>query len=140
MTSSSLARTDGHKLLDDRFEKVEALYALDEEDEYDDNMSMASGMTGMTGMTGATGMSAASSQAPSLVGADGPLPSTHNFNNIMDDFLAGFDGNTSAQAKKKGAKSKRGKNGNEVIGMKMLDEVRQGLGPAKLRGKVPGRA
>lgn len=137
MTSSSLARTDGHKLLDDRFEKVEALYALDEEEEYDDNMSMASGMTGATG---ATGMSAASSQAPSLVDANGPLPSTHNFNNIMDDFLAGWDGNTSAQTKRKGAKSKRGKNGNEQIGIKMLDEVRQGLGPAHFRGNVPGKA
>lgn len=132
MTSSSLARTDGHKLLDDRFEKVEQLYALDEEDEYDDNMSMASGMTG------ATGMSAASSQAPSLVDADGAVPS--GFNNIMDDFLAGWDGNTGAQAKRKGAKAKRGKNGNEAAGMRMLDEIRQGLGPAKVQGKVPGRA
>lgn len=134
MTSSSLARSEGHKLLDDRFEKIEALYAVDEENELGDNMSMVSGMTGKTGM------SAASSQAPSLVDANGAVPSNHNFNNIMDDFLAGWDDKTSAQAKRKGAKSKRGKNGNEAVGMKMLDEIRQGLGPANVPGKVPGRA
>ena len=144
MSSSALARTEGHRLLDDRFDRMEALYALDEEDEdededADDNMSLASGMTGMTGMTG---VSTASSQAPNLVQADGTeVQPKHNFHNIMDDFLAGWDDKTSAQAKKKGAQAKRGKNGNEVIGMRMLDEVRQGLGPAKLNNrKVSGKA
>ncbi|TPR10802.1 Sad1 / UNC-like C-terminal family protein [Aspergillus niger] len=141
MTSSSLARTEGHRLLDDRFERVEALYSLDEEDEFDDNMSMVSGMTGMTGMTGVSGISTASSQAPSLVDANGDaVRPSHNFNNIMDDFLAGWDDKTSSQAKRKGAKAKRGKNGNEAIGIRMLDEVRQGLGPARVTGKVSGRA
>ena len=140
MSSSALARTEGHRLLDDRFDRVEALYALDEEDEddADDDMSMVSGMTGMTGMTG---VSAASSQAPSLVQANGTeVPPKHNFDNIMDDFLDGWDDKTSSQAKKKGAQAKRGKNGNEVIGMRMLDEVRQGLGPAKFNRKVSGKA
>ncbi|KAL3263984.1 hypothetical protein ABHI18_001214 [Aspergillus niger] len=141
MTSSSLARTEGHRLLDDRFERVEALYSLDEEDEFDDNMSMVSGMTGRTGMTGVSGISTASSQAPSLVDANGDaVRPSHNFNNIMDDFLAGWDDKTSSQAKRKGAKAKRGKNGNEAIGIRMLDEVRQGLGPARVTGKVSGRA
>lgn len=140
MSSSALARTEGHRLLDDRFDRVEALYALDEEEEYDDSMSMVSGMTGATGMTG---MSAASSQAPSLVDANGANVSRSDFNNVMDDFLASWDDNTSAQAKRKGAKNKRGKNGNEAIGIRMLDEVRQGLGPARFADssrKVPGRA
>ncbi|EED18191.1 low-temperature viability protein ltv1 [Talaromyces stipitatus ATCC 10500] len=142
MTSSALARTEGLRLLDDRFERVEALYALDEEGEYDDascadGASMISGMTGATGMTG---MSAASSQAPSLVSRGGdysnaPLPS--NFDNVMDDFLSGWQ-DRSKQAKRKGAKGKRGKNGNEVLGIAMLDEIRQGLGPARVpaRGKA----
>lgn len=138
MTSSALARTEGHRLLDDRFDKVEALYSLDEEDEeYDDSMSMVSGMTGATGMTG---MSTASSQAPSLVNADGAGVSRSDFHNVMDDFLAGWDDNTSAQAKRRGAKNKRGRNGNEAIGIRMLDEVRSGLGPARFKeaSKVPG--
>jgi protein LTV1 len=58
----------------------------------------------------------------------------------MDDFLAGWDDKTSAQAKRKGAKAKRGKNGNEAIGIKMLEEIRQGLGPARVPGNVSGRA
>lgn len=134
MTSSSLARTEGHRLLDDRFERLEALYALDEEEEYDDSMSMVSGMTGMTDM------STASSQAPSLIDANGnAVAPRHDFNNIMDDFLDGWDNNTSAQAKRKGAKNKRGKNGNEAIGIRMLDEIRQGLGPARVPGRVSGK-
>lgn len=140
MTSSALARTEGHRLLDDRFDRVEALYSLDEEDEYDDSVSMVSGITGATGMTG---MSTASSQAPSLVNASGEGVSRSDFHNVMDDFLASWDDNTSAQAKRRGAKNKRGKNGNEAIGIRMLDEVRQGLGPARMAnaaGKVPGRA
>lgn len=141
MSSSALARTEGHRLLDDRFERMEALYALDEEDEFDDGASMVSGMTGMTSMTGMTGISTASSQAPSLVDANGTAVAPRSgFNDVMDDFLAGWDNNTSAQAKRKGAKNKRGKNGNEAIGIRMLDEVRQGLGPARVSGKVPGRA
>ncbi|KAJ5573649.1 uncharacterized protein N7459_008076 [Penicillium hispanicum] len=141
MSSSALARTEGHRLLDDRFDRVEALYALDEEEEYDDSMSMVSGMTGATGMTG---MSAASSQAPSLVDGSGDGYSRSDFHNVMDDFLASWDDNTSAQAKRKGVKNKRGKNGNEAIGIRMLDEVRSGLGPARLSSngssRVPGRA
>ncbi|KAJ5099782.1 hypothetical protein N7532_006783 [Penicillium argentinense] len=139
MTSSALARTEGHRLLDDRFDKVEALYSLDEEDEYDDSMSVLSGMTGATGMTG---MSTTSSQAPSLVDAGGANVSRSDFHNVMDDFLANWDDNTSAQAKRKGTKNKRGKNGNEAIGIRMLDEVRSGLGPARFNpsSKVPGRA
>jgi protein LTV1 len=141
MTSSALARTEGHRLLDDRFDKVEQLYALDEEDEFDDSMSMVSGMTGATGMTG---MSMASSQAPSLIDGNGEaVHSRSNFNNVMDDFLSSWDPNTSSQAKRNGAKNKRGKNGNEAIGIRMLDEVRSGLGPARIRsekGKVAGRA
>ncbi|KAK2765997.1 hypothetical protein FQN54_007512 [Arachnomyces sp. PD_36] len=128
MTSSSLARTDGLRLLDDRFEKVEALYSLDEEvGDFDDasgveSMSMTSGMSGL-------------SQAPSLVsrGEDPPLRS--DFDQVMDGFLEGWT-DRGANAKRKGAKGKRGKNGNEVAGIKMLDEVRQGLGPARFTGKA----
>ena len=147
MSSSALARTEGHRVLDDRFERLEALYALDEEDEEEDfdddgGVSMVSGVTGT------------SSQAPSLVSAggtrakaaaaesDGGVSQVQSggFNQIMDDFLDQWDDNTSAQAKRKGAKAKRGKNGNEVVGMRMLDEIRTGLGPAKPSARrFPGK-
>lgn len=128
MTSSSLSRTDGLRLLDDRFEKIEALYSLDEEvEEYDDSsgvesMSMTSGMSGI-------------SQAPSLVSQGDNPPLRGDFDQVMDGFLEGWT-DRGANAKRKGAKGKRGKNGNEVAGIKMLDEVRQGLGPARFTGKA----
>ncbi|KAH8702527.1 Low temperature viability protein [Talaromyces proteolyticus] len=138
MTSSSLARTDGLRLLDDRFDKVEALYALDEEGEYDDASFVdgASIVSGMTGMTGKTGISAVSSQAPSLASRNdyGDVPLRSDFDNVMDDFLSGWQ-DRSKQAKRKGAKGKRGKNGNEALGIAMLDEIRHGLGPARISSK-----
>ncbi|KAJ9302720.1 hypothetical protein DTO271G3_94 [Paecilomyces variotii] len=133
MTSSSLVRTEGLRLLDDRFEKIEALYALDEEgEEYEDGMSVVSGMTGMTGATGV-------SQAPSFVSQSGNVPLRSDFDEVMDSFLSGWT-DRSKETRRKGAKAKRGKNGNEAIGIKMLDEVRQGLGPARIPGKVSGNA
>lgn len=127
MTSSSIARTDGLRLLDDRFERVEALYALDEEGEdFDgsmaDDASMASGVSRF-------------SEAPSLVSQSGDVPLRSDFDGIMDGFLAGWQ-DRGVHTKRKGAKAKRGKNGNEVVGMRMLDEVREGLGPAKFHGKA----
>ncbi|KAI5304902.1 Protein ltv1 [Ascosphaera pollenicola] len=128
MTSSALNRTEGHRLLDDRFERIEALYALDEEGEdYGDDMSMVSGMTGMSKLSKFSQMS----EVPSLVDANAePMPPS-NFNSIMDGFLDNWQ-DRAPQTKRKGAKAKRGKNGNEVIGMRMLDEVRCGLGPARI--------
>jgi protein LTV1 len=132
MTSSSLARTEGLRLLDDRFDKIEALYALDEEgEEYEDGMSVVSGMTGMTGATGI-------SQAPSFVSQSGNVPLRSDFDDVMDSFLSGWT-DRAKETRRKGAKAKRGKNGNEAIGIKMLDEVRQGLGPARISGKVSGK-
>ncbi|OJD15508.1 hypothetical protein AJ78_04239 [Emergomyces pasteurianus Ep9510] len=126
MTSSSLARTEGHRLLDDRFEKIEALYALDEEGEDYDGSSLADDMSVVSGMSKV-------SEVPSLV--SGGMPLRSDFNQIMDGFLDGWE-DRGVHAKRKGAKGKRGKNGNEAVGIRMLDEIRQGLGPAKLPGKV----
>ncbi|KAL1954669.1 hypothetical protein VTO42DRAFT_821 [Malbranchea cinnamomea] len=129
MTSSSLARTEGQRLLDARFEKIEALYTLDEEgDEYDgsmpDDMSLASGVSKFSKF----------SQAPSLVsqGDNETLPS--NFDEVMDSFLGNWQ-DRGGTGKRKGAKGKRGKNGNEAMGIRMLDEIRQELGPARIKGR-----
>ena len=148
MTSSALARTDQQTLLDSRFDRI-----LEEEDALDeladtesnvlpDTASLASGMTGAShasrvsrysaasGMSGVSGISsysrATDSEAPQLERVD--------FNGIMDDFLSGH--------------SKAGKAGRTKIkrfgpqsGMEQLDEIRQGLGPARLKSRsaVAGR-
>lgn len=114
MTSSALARTDQLSLLDERFEKYEQDYA---DDGYgaDDNMSMASGMTGMSGMSGLSAYSKAStsSQAPAL---------RSDFDSILDEFSS------------KNSHNKRGKKENGYKdGLAMLDEVRKGLGPARIK-------
>ena len=131
MTSSSLARTEGQQLLDARFEKVEAMYALDEGDEdFDDEdggTSLASGLSKQSKFSTVS--------TNSFVDGDvrGDLDS------MMDGFLADWNRSNpgGGGGKRKGAKGKRGKNGNEALGIKMLDEIRGELGPARVsRTKV----
>ena len=106
MTSSSLFRTEGQSVLDARFDKVEEEYAEDEMDLDDGTASMM------------TGSSLASSQAPSL-------SARSDFDSIMDDFLGGY----SMSGKK------RVKKGGHQSGMEQLDEVRKGLGPARIKAQ-----
>lgn len=96
MTSSSLFRTEGLTLLDDRFDKIEELYA---EDEMDDGVSVTTA---------------------SSVASQGPLRS--DFDSIMDEFLGGYSMSGKKRLKKGGFQS----------GIEQLDEVRQGLGPARI--------
>jgi protein LTV1 len=131
MTSSSLARTEGQQLLDARFEKVEQMYALDEGDEeFDDQdggVSLASGFSRQSKMSTVSAKSF----------ADGDV--REDLDSMMDGFLADWNESNpgGGGGKRKGAKAKRGKNGNEVLGMKMLDEIRGELGPARIaRSKV----
>jgi len=133
MTSSSLARTDPLTTLDERFDKMEAAYSLDEfpeeeEDEYlAENASAVSGMTGMSkasrmskysnasGLSGVSGVSSYSrttdSEAPKLVRSD--------LDGIMDDFLSSHS--------KFGKKGKMKRFGPQT-GLEQLDEIRQGSG------------
>lgn len=120
MTSSALHRTEGLTLLDQRFDKIEEEYA---DDYFPDDASMMSGMTGMSGlskMSGMTGMSGMSnmSEVPQL---------RSDFDNIMDDFL----GNHAAVGKRKAYIRK----GKVMSGLEQLDEVRKGLGPARINGR-----
>lgn len=103
MTSSSIFRTEGQTLLDARFDKIEEDYA---EDEMDVDDGAASVMTGT---------SLASSQAP-------PLTTRSDFDSIMDDFLGGYSMSGKKRVKKGGYQS----------GIEQLDEVRKGLGPARV--------
>ncbi|KAH9830065.1 low-temperature viability protein ltv1 [Teratosphaeria destructans] len=151
MTSSALARTDQQSLLDDRFDKMldkedAELDEIAEEDEsahLPDNTSLASGMTGLSqasriskyshvsGLSGISGISsysrATDSEAPQLVRTD--------FDGIMDEFLGSHS--------RVGKVARHVKKGGPQTGMEQLDEVRRGLGPARLGGKktaVKGRS
>ncbi|KAL8710979.1 MAG: hypothetical protein Q9220_004578 [cf. Caloplaca sp. 1 TL-2023] len=108
MTSSALLRTEGHTLLDARFDKIVEDYAEDDMDEADEGASEVTGSSFMSKASSVT-----SSQAP-------PLRS--DFDSIMDDFLGGY----SMSGKK------RVKKGGYQTGMAQLDEVRRELGPARL--------
>lgn len=125
MSSSALVRTDAQSLLDQRFDKIEEAYNEDNFDDdygsqFDDAESMVSGMSGMSGMSRASAISSYSrvtdSEAPQLVRSD--------FDSIMDGFLAGHSraGNRGRHIKKSGFQT----------GMEQLDEIRFGLGPARL--------
>ena len=103
MTSSSLFRTEGQSLLDARFDKIEEDYAEEE-------MEMDDGTASMM-----TSSSLASSQAPSLA-------IRSEFDNIMDEFLGGYSANGKRRSQK----------GKHQSGIEQLDEVRKGLGPARL--------
>lgn len=104
MSSASLVRTEGLSTLDARFDKIEEDYAEDEMDMGDGTASVV------------TGSSLASSQAPSLTARS-------EFDSIMDEFLGGYSMSGKKRVKKGGYQS----------GMEQLEEVRKGLGPARVK-------
>ena len=140
MTSGSLARTEGQSILDARFERILEDYAPDAEDgdlddDADDCVSMMSGVTNTSHLSNISKASKTSSrlsnlsrlsnvsrnsgvsEAPSLV------PMRSDFNGIMDDFLDNYSM----------AGRKRVRKGGNQTGMQQLDEVRKGLGPARVK-------
>ncbi|KAJ4982664.1 low temperature viability protein [Stagonosporopsis vannaccii] len=125
MSSSALHRTDALSLLDERFEKIEEEYADDGFD-FPDDASMVSGMSRMSGLSKMSGMTGASqwssSEAP-------PLRS--DFDSIMDDFLGNH-----MTVGKAGRHVRKGK---VATGMEQLDEVRQGLGKARMSERTQQR-
>lgn len=120
MSSSALHRTEGLTLLDQRFDKIEEEYADDGFGDMPDDASMVSGMSKMSGLSKASGMSAWStnSEAPPLMRAD--------FDSIMDEFLG--------EHHVKGRN--RVKKGKHQTGLEQLEEVRKGLGPARVSRKT----
>jgi len=147
MTSSILARTDPQALLDARFDKVMESYDNDDEeydDEYNDTMSLASGKSAMSraskfskvskantvasGMSRVSGIStysrATDSEAPQLVRSD--------FDSIMDGFLTGqVDKGGKGRRDPGQAPGRKGRRGVHGEGLRELDEIRSGLGPAR---------
>ncbi|KAF2811492.1 Low temperature viability protein, partial [Mytilinidion resinicola] len=123
MTSSALHRTEGLSLLDQRFDKIEEAYA-DNDGDNDfpaDDESMMSGTSKMSGMSKISAYSGVSgtSEAPQLRG---------DFDNILDDFLGGHSMAGKKRIKKMGYQS----------GLEQLEEVRKGLGPARIKTQKGG--
>ncbi|PNS15535.1 Protein LTV1 [Sphaceloma murrayae] len=151
MTSSALARTDAQSLLDDRFDKLMEKYDADGYDDEgldsiaEDGVSLASGMSGLSKasklskasnvskMSGMSGMSristysrATDSEAPQLVRSD--------FDNILDGFLEGQTAKGGQSRRDIGvAPGRKGKRGANSEGLRELDEIRKGLGPARMK-------
>ena len=135
MTSSALTRTDQQTLLDARFDRMEARYAADEmleaEDaRFDDALSAASGATGVSkasqsskhsSFSVASGISSYSRASD----AEAPQLERSDFNSIMDEFLGGHS--------KVGKTGRRVKRSGPQTGMEQLDEIRSGLGPARMK-------
>lgn len=113
MTSST-----GYSMTSSSLYRTEGLTLLDarfdkvEEDYAEDDMDDEDGSASVV-----TGTSTTSSQAP-------PLRS--DFDSIMDDFLNGYS--TSGR--------KRIKKGKNQSGIEQLDEIRKGLGPAKIKAQA----
>jgi protein LTV1 len=133
MTSSTLSRTAHQQLLDARFDKLESDYATSRfpDDEFNDAASglgsMASGVSGVSGLSAASGASRMSTLSQAR--ASGPKSVRTDFDGMIDDFLSSTG--SGKGAKRRGIR--RGKVGND--GLKELDEIRQGLGPARLKSK-----
>ncbi|RPB26800.1 Low temperature viability protein [Terfezia boudieri ATCC MYA-4762] len=111
MSSSVLSRTEGQTLLDERFDKIEALY--EDSDENSDNGEDPDDAISTTSKT---------SSRPSP--PEGFKESRQDFNAIMDDFLENY-----SVGGKYGQRVKRGK---QQTGLEQLDEIRRGLGKARI--------
>lgn len=127
MTSSALARTEPLTLLDSRFDRIAESYmeddAGDQDDhDFDDGVSLATTTSAKSNASrfSAFSGSEASETAPQLLPA--------NFDSVMNDFLGGT--NVRGKMSKKGGSG--GRWGTQT-GMEQLDEIRQGLGPARFR-------
>ncbi|KAL9624623.1 MAG: hypothetical protein Q9160_001288 [Pyrenula sp. 1 TL-2023] len=141
MTSASLARTEAQQVLDARFDRIAEMYALDEEEEDDDDFSDQEdgGVSVISGASKMSKASQASMVSTKSFADEGAVRS--DFEGMMDGFLEGWErggGKVGGPGKGGGVggggkkKAKRGKNGNELIGLSMLDEIRRELGPARL--------
>lgn len=124
LSSISTARSEQQQLLDARFERLmEREYS--EANIPDDVSSAAPSL--VSGMSGVSGMSKASATS-SMISGQGGVRS--DFDSIVDEFL-----DTHTRVGKHGRRVKRMK---AQTGMEQLDEIRSGLGPARIKGKAGG--
>ena len=128
LSTASSRRSEHQQLLDARFERlVENEYA-NEPGQFDDALSSASGISKISKVSG---MSKASDISGYSISTSASQSMRSDFDGIIDDFL--------------GTHSRVGKRGKRVArvgpqtGMEQLDEVRKGLGPARITTKTAAR-
>ena len=134
MTSSSLARTDTLSTLDSRFEKLAASYMDDIDEEADGEMDDAT--SAVSGASVATGRSSRWGNGPVSGGVrlaeqdeeEVPELTSAKVTSVMDEFLSGAGGAKRRLMKKGGRPGVWG----AQSGLDQLDEIRKGLGPARL--------
>ncbi|KAI9887804.1 MAG: hypothetical protein M1823_000326 [Watsoniomyces obsoletus] len=117
MTSSSLQRTEGLTLLDDRFDQIEKLYTQTEDDEDGEEEQEEEDRSVIT--------TASSSLGPSAGGGGGGVSIRSDLDSMMDEFLGSYS--------LTGKNKKRVRRGGNQSGLEQLDEIRRDLGPAHIR-------
>jgi protein LTV1 len=129
MSSASLARTEGLTTLDARFDRLEVEYADDDEYEgqFDDSSSIAASETSHASLASYTSTKSTRSRID-----DGVVPA--NFDNMLDEFLAGHS--IATKGKRRRGKEERVRVGGEQTGLEQLDEVRRELGPARVKSRL----
>lgn len=122
MTSSSLARTEGERTLDARFERLEELYGGNDEMDLDedDSTSLFSKNSVDSEASRLSRMSNASRSSFTL--DRGPSLASSGVEEIMDEFLG------TGPQRRKPKEKQAGKRA-----LTELDEIRRDLGPARLR-------
>lgn len=139
MTSSSLARTDALNTLDSRFEKLAASYMTDINEEVEEDPDDATSVVTETSTaTGKGSRWGASSMVGSLSivglesdGDEAPPLTSVKVTSVVDEFLNSAGGAKGRRMKKGGRPGVWG----AQSGMDQLDEIRKGLGPARLGSK-----
>ncbi|KAI9843256.1 MAG: hypothetical protein M1838_002713 [Thelocarpon superellum] len=141
MSSSALTRTEGLRLLDDRFEKIEEEYTADADEDMDEDTGSVAASTMSTSQFSATSSTSYSSLAHSR---GGPAPHSGairgDFDALMDDFLDHYTVKGGGKGKKKHSAKTRLMRGAPQTGMEQLEQIRRDLGPAIVFPSVGGKS
>jgi protein LTV1 len=97
----------------------------DEDGQFDDAISNASGLTGMSKASGISKASDMSKASGYSISSSASQSMRSDFDGIIDEFLG-----THSKVVKRGKRVTRLR---PQTGMEQLDEIRQGLGPARVK-------
>jgi protein LTV1 len=125
LSTASSRRSEHQQLLDARFERLMAREYADEDGQFDDAISNASGLTGMSKASGISKASDMSKASGYSISSSASQSMRSDFDGIIDEFLG-----THSKVVKRGKRVTRLR---PQTGMEQLDEIRQGLGPARVK-------